>query len=103
VACTSQKAGVPVETFAGTGFADTIEVAGIETAASAVHASCAEAEPEVTRVMMTAYAASTRTLERWCLVLMVLVSVQAPPTAGPTKRMAEREKSPVDTSTSLCQ
>jgi len=75
VACTSQNDGVPLASLAGTVLAETIDVPGIDTADSAVHASCADAALDVTSVMIAAYEATTRTVEKRCKVGIALVSV----------------------------
>jgi hypothetical protein len=52
VACTSQNDGVPVAALAGTVLAEAIDVPGIDTAESAVHASCAETALEAARTIL---------------------------------------------------
>ena len=52
VARTSQKGGIPAEASAVTGFADTIDVPGIDTALIEVHASGIAATLDVERAAM---------------------------------------------------
>ena len=52
VARTSQKGGVPAEASAVTGFADTVDVPGIDAALIAVHASGVAATLDVERATM---------------------------------------------------
>ena len=52
VACTSQNAGAPVAALAGTVLAEAIDVPGIDTAESAVQASCAETALEAAKTIL---------------------------------------------------